>query len=253
MYYSIRPNYFAPILKYSDDASLKVHAIVYNRCNFNCHYCTMRQRDPSEFHSYTNDEFVMVASKLISMGRLFKFTGGEPTLNKHLRNHLAIVKDLGGKVLIDTNGSRPDVIEDLLKHKLVDLVSVSMKGLSPEVATNTSGCRNLQTCWDNVMRTIDLCEMYNQPIIVTYVFVDNDGFSDFEKFSELFKDRDNVILKFNNLMYQDNLSNGLHCVENDLFESSITRLLNTYPNLQGRVIAIPSEECVTDRSKILYF
>ena len=54
-------------------------------------------------------------------------TGGEPTLNVGLPRFLADVKNMGIVVKLDTNGSRPEVIADLLKQSLVDYVAMDIK------------------------------------------------------------------------------------------------------------------------------
>ncbi|WP_285905063.1 anaerobic ribonucleoside-triphosphate reductase activating protein [Pseudodesulfovibrio pelocollis] len=55
-------------------------------------------------------------------------TGGEPTITPGLSILLKEVKALGLPANINTNGSHPEVIGDLLKDELVDMVSVDVKG-----------------------------------------------------------------------------------------------------------------------------
>ncbi|CAB1127685.1 Ribonucleotide reductase of class III (anaerobic), activating protein [Candidatus Hydrogenisulfobacillus filiaventi] len=54
-------------------------------------------------------------------------TGGEPTLQPGLEAFLADIKALGYRVKLDTNGSRPDVLERLLAHGLADYVAMDVK------------------------------------------------------------------------------------------------------------------------------
>jgi len=54
-------------------------------------------------------------------------TGGEPTLQDGLAAFLIGVRALGLKVKLDTNGYRPDVLEDWLGRKLVDYVAMDVK------------------------------------------------------------------------------------------------------------------------------
>ena len=54
-------------------------------------------------------------------------TGGEPTLQADLAAFVARVKKLGFLVKLDTNGTRPAVLEDLLKRGLVDFVAMDIK------------------------------------------------------------------------------------------------------------------------------
>jgi pyruvate formate lyase activating enzyme len=54
--------------------------------------------------------------------------GGEPTLNKELPDFAGKIKKMGFLVKLDTNGSNPEMLEDLIKKKLVDYVAMDMKG-----------------------------------------------------------------------------------------------------------------------------
>lgn len=54
-------------------------------------------------------------------------SGGEPTLQPDLAAFIRKVKGLGLKVKLDTNGSRPDVLQSLLYERLVDYVAMDVK------------------------------------------------------------------------------------------------------------------------------
>jgi len=53
--------------------------------------------------------------------------GGEPTLHRRLPNLIALVREHVGAIKLDTNGSRPQVIETLLDNGLVDAVAMDVK------------------------------------------------------------------------------------------------------------------------------
>jgi len=54
-------------------------------------------------------------------------TGGEPTLHRDIFDLCKAIKSLGYPVKLDTNGSRPEVLEDLLARRLVDFVAMDIK------------------------------------------------------------------------------------------------------------------------------
>ena len=54
-------------------------------------------------------------------------TGGEPTLESGLESLMKNIKDLGLKVKLDTNGTRPDVLKDLIEKKLIDYIAMDFK------------------------------------------------------------------------------------------------------------------------------
>jgi pyruvate formate lyase activating enzyme len=55
------------------------------------------------------------------------FSGGEPTLQADLRHSLERVKALGLATKLDTNGTQPELLRELLTHGLVDYVAMDVK------------------------------------------------------------------------------------------------------------------------------
>lgn len=65
-------------------------------------------------------------------------TGGEPTLRKDLPEFLKKIKDLGYLVKLDTNGSNPKMLRQLLEEGLLDYVAMDIKNC-PKHYTPTCG------------------------------------------------------------------------------------------------------------------
>jgi len=53
--------------------------------------------------------------------------GGEPTINKDLPKFIETIKNLGFFVKLDTNGSNPAMLKDLVKANLIDYVAMDIK------------------------------------------------------------------------------------------------------------------------------
>ncbi len=53
--------------------------------------------------------------------------GGEPTIQKDLPQFLEMIKKMGFLVKLDTNGSNPEILKDLIDRKLVDYVAMDIK------------------------------------------------------------------------------------------------------------------------------
>ncbi len=64
-------------------------------------------------------------------------TGGEPLLQPDLADFLRDVRDLGYAIKLDTNGSLPDKLADLLSLGLVDYVAMDIKSSPQGYATAT--------------------------------------------------------------------------------------------------------------------
>lgn len=53
--------------------------------------------------------------------------GGEPTINKELPQFIEKIKNLGFSIKLDTNGSNPGILKDLVKTGLIDYVAMDIK------------------------------------------------------------------------------------------------------------------------------
>jgi len=54
-------------------------------------------------------------------------TGGEPTLHSDLPDFIRKIKKIGYLVKLDTNGTNPEMLEQLIKAKLVDYLAMDIK------------------------------------------------------------------------------------------------------------------------------
>lgn len=107
----------------------KIACIVFTQgCNFRCGYCH-------------NPELFENKGPVLSVPAFFEFlnkrkgkldgvviTGGEPTLHgKDLIEFIKEVKLLGFLVKLDTNGTHPDVLQELLNENLLDYIAMDIK------------------------------------------------------------------------------------------------------------------------------
>lgn len=105
-------------------------AIVFTQgCNFRCRYCHNPELVyPHLFtEPYTEEEFFAFLKRRQGTLEGVVVSGGEPTLHDDLPRFLADIKVLGYKTKLDTNGSRPEMLEKLLTQKLVDFVAMDLK------------------------------------------------------------------------------------------------------------------------------
>ncbi len=114
------------LLDYPD----KISAIVFTRgCNFNCGYChNPNLLNPKSKNDIINtDVFFDFLKK--RQGKLdgVVITGGEATLQKDLIPFIKRIKELNFLVKLDTNGYKPDIIDDLLNKNLIDYIAMDIK------------------------------------------------------------------------------------------------------------------------------
>ena len=96
------------------------------KCNLRCVYCHNPDIIKSS-GSVSDAEFIKFLEKRRQQLTGVVFSGGEATFHPNLEHLMAESKSLGYKVKLDTNGTNPKVIRNLLSHNLLDYVSLDYK------------------------------------------------------------------------------------------------------------------------------
>lgn len=95
-------------------------------CNMRCWYC-------HNAHLFSAPSTVSEEQALQFLAERKGFlegvviSGGEPTLQPDLKEFITKIKKLGFLVKLDTNGSHPDVLIDLVQSNLLDYVAMDIK------------------------------------------------------------------------------------------------------------------------------
>jgi len=122
--------YFSGWIKTSCiDYKDKIASVVFTKsCNMNCKYCHNKSMIAGDDNgSYHEDEIIKYLEKRIGLLDGVVVSGGEPTIAKGLIPFLNKVKEMGYLVKIDTNGSQPGVIRELIEEGLVDYFAMDIK------------------------------------------------------------------------------------------------------------------------------
>ena len=105
-------------------------AVVFTQgCNFRCRYC----HNPELVYPH-------MFAEPVAMEEIYSFlkrrqgtlegvvvSGGEPTLHEDLPAFMADLKAMGYATKLDTNGTRPDMLRELLDKKLLDYIAMDIK------------------------------------------------------------------------------------------------------------------------------
>jgi len=92
-------------------------------CNLKCPWCYNTELNKNIKKSDISlVKFLSIARKNIVI------TGGEPTIQKDLIKVLRLFKKLGFNVKLDTNGTNPEIIKQIIDEKLVSFISMDIKG-----------------------------------------------------------------------------------------------------------------------------
>jgi len=110
----------------------KTTAVIFTKgCNFRCSYCHNPELVYPKLIEQTEDISEKTVFDFLSIRKKWLdgivITGGEPTLQKDLKDFIVNVKKKGFAVKLDTNGSSTKILRDLLKANLLDYVAMDIK------------------------------------------------------------------------------------------------------------------------------
>lgn len=105
-----------------------ISAVIFTQgCNYDCFFCHNRDLIPFNEQTINEDEIFTFLKKRIGLIDGVVLSGGEPTAQRGLVEFSQKIKELGFLLKLDTNGSNPSVVKDLIKAKLLDYVAIDYK------------------------------------------------------------------------------------------------------------------------------
>jgi len=108
----------------------RICAIIFTQgCNFRCGYCHNPELVLPEKFLPSLDQSKILTFLQTRQGKLdaIVITGGEPTLHQDLPAFIKKIKKLGFLVKLDTNGTNPKMLEQLLDKKLLNYIAMDIK------------------------------------------------------------------------------------------------------------------------------
>ncbi len=122
-------------------------------CNMRCPFChnTPLVEGTSE-EDYSEEEIFSYLEKRRGLLDGVAITGGEPLLQKDIIEFITKIKNAGYSVKLDTNGSKPGILEELISRSLVDFVAMDIKN-TKEKYTLTAG-RDVGI--ENIEKSVDI-------------------------------------------------------------------------------------------------
>lgn len=109
----------------------KISAIIFTRgCNFACGYC----HNPELFDINSTDASLFEEASVLEflktrIGKLdaVVITGGEPTLQSNLVKFIEKIKEMDYLIKLDSNGTNPKILEELMSKNLIDYIAMDIK------------------------------------------------------------------------------------------------------------------------------
>lgn len=99
------------------------------RCNFRCGFCYNKDLviDYDSLPTISEEEVFNFLEKKKRWLDGVVFSGGEPLLHEELPLFVRKVKEMGFLVKIDTNGTNPAMVKELINNRLVDYIAMDIK------------------------------------------------------------------------------------------------------------------------------
>ena len=126
-------------------------------CNLKCPYCQNSELIPMvksvQDDSLSTEQVLSFLEKRKSILEGVVISGGEPLVHTDIKNFISSIKSLGYKIKLDTNGTNPELLKDLIDSQLIDYVAMDIKNDFSNYA-RTVGLTNINT--DNIQKSIDI-------------------------------------------------------------------------------------------------
>ena len=202
-------------------------------CNFRCPFChnaSLVTHIESE-NLFDSEEILKYLKKRYGILEGVCITGGEPLLQPDLAEFIAGIKEIGYKVKLDTNGSNPEKLKELVKNGFIDYVAMDIKNCKEKYA-KTAGIENLKL--QDIEQSVDflLTGKVNFEFRTTVV-KEYHTTEDIRKIGEWIKGAPRYFLQ-NFVDSGDIIEIGLHPVEKDDLIKMRDEILYFVPNTEIR-------------------
>lgn len=109
-------------------------------CNFRCPFCHNAALVRGEGENISEEEFFNFLRRREGIIDGVAITGGEPLMREGMPDFMRRIKEAGFLVKLDTNGSYPERLREIINAGLCDYVAMDIKS-SPEGYDRVAGCK----------------------------------------------------------------------------------------------------------------
>jgi len=140
----------------------KISSILFLQgCNFRCPFCHNPGLVlPEKFSMFEEISQTEIFNFLDSRKKLIDavvITGGEPTIFPDLPELIKKIKEKGFLIKLDTNGTNPEMLKQLLKENLLDFVAMDIKSmLTFDSYNKLVGNVLTEKMWENIQESINI-------------------------------------------------------------------------------------------------
>lgn len=201
----------------------KVACMIFTQgCNLCCPFCQNSSLIPTkEKSNMTVDEVLdyLNLRKKILDGVVI--TGGEPLVQKDIKDLLRNIKELGLLIKIDTNGTYPLILKEIIEEGLVDYVAMDIKNVDSKYMMTVGKKINI----DNIKKSIDILKSSKIDYeFRTTLVKEFHNFEDIKKICEL--------VGKNSKYYLQNFEDSSDVINHNLHGFTRGELLLIYENIK---------------------
>jgi pyruvate formate lyase activating enzyme len=175
-------------------------------CNFRCPYCHNPELVNMNIQPIEENEILSFLQSRKGKLSAVSITGGEPTLHNDLPKFISKIKSFGFKVKLDTNGTNPQMLKNLIDKKLIDYAAMDIK--APLLKYESVVCSKIDA--NKIKMSINIIKNsnidYEFRTTVVHDFITKE---DIEKITLLIKDA------------------KLYCIQNFIPSKTLDRLFKT--------------------------
>lgn len=160
-------------------------------CNLKCPFChnpELISQKKSQVPPYPLSEIMKTLHEKKDWIDSVIFTGGEPTLQPGMEIVMRKVKEDGFQVGLHTNGTNPEMVESLLKDKMLSYLAMDIKN-KREKYPETTGTKKIK--FEQIEKSIELVKLAGEGVDTVFRTTVVPGYvleEDIEGIGELIKD-----------------------------------------------------------------
>lgn len=213
----------------------KVACMIFTQgCNLCCPFCQNSSLIPTkEKSNMTVDEVLdyLNLRKKILDGVVI--TGGEPLVQKDIKDLLRNIKELGLLIKIDTNGTYPLILKEIIEEGLVDYVAMDIKNVDSKYMVTVGKKINI----DNIKKSIDILKSSKIDYeFRTTLVKEFHNFEDIKKICELVgKDSKYYLQNFEDSI--DVINHNLHGFTRGELLLIYENIKESFPNVEIRALS----------------
>jgi pyruvate formate lyase activating enzyme len=131
----------------------KISAIIWTTgCNLHCPFCYNKELFSKDIELIKEEKILKFLKNRIGKLDALSISGGEPLLQKNLSIFLKKIKKLDYAIKIDTNGTYPKKLKNIIDENLVDYISMDIK--APKIKYNILCGKKVNI--NNIQKSIDI-------------------------------------------------------------------------------------------------